>query len=263
MDASRAGAVNPVNLLWTGGWDSTFRLLQLLLLQRIEVAPIYLQDGTRASTMTELETIARIGARLREEHPHTRALLRPLRIADAADVAGDADIDAALGEVRKRVYIGSQYAWLAAFCKRNGLADIELCVHVDDKVQALLRDFVAESEHPSGYPTVRVDPRREGSAEFELFRYFSFPVFRIDKLGMARQAEEEGWSAYMDMTWFCHSPVRGKPCGVCGPCVYTIEEGLARRIPPSRRVLSFFYRRLALPFKAPLRQARAALRGAR
>lgn len=260
MDVSRTQAARPVNLLWTGGWDSTFRLLQLLLQHRIEVAPVYLQDGTRASTQTELETMARIGRRLREEHPHTRALLQPVRIADAADAEEDADVRSALSEVRKRVYIGSQYGWLASFCKRNGIADVELCVHVDDKVQALLRGCVAETEHPAGYRTLRLDSRREGTAEFELFRYFSFPVFRIDKLGMARQAEEQGWSAYMDMTWFCHSPVRGKPCGVCGPCVYTIEEGLARRIPSSRRALSFVYRHLALPFKKPLRRMRNASR---
>lgn len=261
MNVPCAAIASPVNLLWTGGWDSTFRLLQLLLQRRVEVAPIYLQDGTRASTRTELETMARIGRRLREEHPHTRGLLQPVRIADAADADGDAGIAQALREVRKRVYIGNQYAWLASFCKRNGIHDVELCVHVDDKVQTLLRDCVVETEHPAGYRTQRLDPRREGTAEYELFRYFSFPVFRVDKLGMAQEAEREGWSDYMDMTWFCHSPVGGKPCGVCGPCVYTIEEGLARRIPPSRRAISFLYRHLALPLKGPLRQVRASLRG--
>jgi hypothetical protein len=65
----------------------------------------------------------------------------------------------------------------------------------------------------------------------------------------------------MDMTWFCHTPVRGRPCGICAPCVYTIEEGLARRVPVSRRVLSFFYRHLALPLKGPLRRMRASSRG--
>ncbi|MCL1636059.1 hypothetical protein M2650_15650 [Luteimonas sp. SX5] len=263
MDAPRATAASPVRLLWTGGWDSTFRLLQLLLLHRVEVAPIYLQDATRASTRIELDTIARIGDRLRKQYPHTRALLQPLLIAEAADVADDEDIADALRDVRKRVYIGNQYAWLSSFCKRNGIHDVELCVHVDDKVQTLLHAFVAETEHPAGYRTVRVDPKHAGTAEFELFRYFSFPVFRIDKLDMARQADAEGWSPLMDMTWFCHTPSRGRPCGLCGPCVYTIEEGLAHRVPASRRALSFFYRRLALPLKGPLRQARAALRGER
>jgi hypothetical protein len=259
MDMSRATTGSTcVNLLWTGGWDSTFRLLQLLLLHRVPVVPHYLQDPARASTPTEMRTMARIGEHLREAYPHTRALLQPLRIAAVTDVADDPEIGAALREIRKRIFIGSQYAWLPAFCKHNAIADMELGVHVDDKVQALLRPFAVEFEHPGGYRSVRVDPGHAGTAEFRLFRYFSFPLFQVDKLAIDRQAEAEGWGAVMDMTWFCHTPVRGRPCGICGPCVYTIEEGLARRVPAPRRALSFFYRHLALPLKEPLRRMRAS-----
>lgn len=264
MDALRATTGSPcVNLLWTGGWDSTFRLLQLLLLHRVAVVPHYLEDPTRTSTQTELRTMARIGDHLREAYPHTRELLQPLRIAAVTGVAKDPEITGALREIRKRIYIGSQYAWLPAFCKHNAIVDMELCVHVDDKVQALLRSFAMEFEHPGGYRSIRVDPRHAGSAEFRLFGYFGFPLFHIDKVGMGRQAEAEGWGAIMDMTWFCHTPVRGEPCGFCAPCVYTIAEGLARRVPASRRALSFFYRHLVLPLKGPLRQVRASLRGDR
>lgn len=264
MNASCTAAGDPcVNLLWTGGWDSTFRLLQLLLLHRIPVVPYYLQDPTRASTQTELLTMARIGGYLRKTYPHTRELLQPLRIGVVADVAEDPDIAAGLHEIRKQVFIGSQYAWLPAFCKQNAIADMELCVHVDDKVQALLRSSVAEFDHPAGYRSMRVDPERAGSAEFRLFRHFSFPLFHIDKLEMGRLAEAEGWDAIMDMTWFCHTPSRGRPCGFCAPCVYTIEEGLAHRVPAPRRALSFFYRRLALPLKGPLRKMRSSLRTSR
>lgn len=264
MGASRAIAGDPcVNLLWTGGWDSTFRLLQLLLLERVPVVPHYLEDPTRASTQTELRTMARIGDHLRETYPHTSALLQPLRVAAVSSIAEDPEIIGALNEIRTRVFIGSQYAWLPAFCKRHAIADMELGVHVDDKVQALLRSFAMEFEHPAGYRSIRVDPRHADTAEFRLFRYFSFPLFHIDKVGMDRQAQAEGWGAIMDMTWFCHTPVRGRPCGICAPCVYTIEEGLARRVPASRRAVSFFYRHFALPLKGPLRRMRAALRSDR
>ncbi len=264
MNASRTTADSLcVNLLWTGGWDSTFRLLQLLLLQRVPVVPHYLEDPTRASTQTELRTMSRIGEHLREAYPHTRELLRPLRAVAVTDIAEDPEIAGALREIRKRIFIGSQYAWLPAFCKRNGTTDMELCVHVDDKVQTLLRPLVTAFQHPAGYPSIRVDPRHADSAEFRLFGCFGFPLFYIDKVGMGRQAQAEGWSAIMDMTWFCHTPVRGAPCGICAPCVYTIEEGLAHRIPGPRRAWSFFYRHLALPLKGPLRRMRASLRARR
>ena len=261
MDGSVASVAHPcANLLWTGGWDSTFRLLELLLLHRIPVVPYYLKDPTRASTQTELSTMSRIGEHLRAMYPHTRALLQPLRIAEVDDVAEDPEIEEALRQIRRRVYIGSQYAWLPAFCKQNAIADMELGVHIDDKVQALVRPFAMAFEHPAGYRSIRVDPAHAGSAEFRLFGCFSFPLFHLDKVAMGQRAEAHGWSAVMDMTWFCHTPAHGRPCGLCAPCVYTIEEGMAHRVPGSRRALSFFYRRIVLPFKEPLRQMRTTLR---
>ena len=246
------------HLLWTGGWDSTFRLLQLLLLHRVAVVPHYLMDPTRASTRVELSTMAGIAARVHEAHPYTRGLLHPLRVAMVEDVAEDAEVATALRDIRRRVFIGNQYAWLPAYCGQNAFTDMELGVHVDDKVQALVRPFAMAFEHPAGYRSIRVDPRHAESAEFRLFRFFSFPLFELDKMDMDRRATAEGWGELMEMTWFCHTPVRGRPCGICAPCIYTIEEGLARRVPASRRAWSYLYRRLAWPLKDPLRQMRAS-----
>ena len=90
MQASRADTdVAVVNLLWTGGWDSTFRLLQLLLLHRVPVVAYYIEDPTRPSTGIELETMARIVDRLHDAYPHTRDLLLPIRKAAVPDAAAD------------------------------------------------------------------------------------------------------------------------------------------------------------------------------
>ncbi|MFC3269221.1 hypothetical protein ACFOED_09360 [Vulcaniibacterium thermophilum] len=255
-----ASPANAIDLFWTGGWDSTFRLLQLLLHLRVPVVPHYLEDPARASTATELRTMARIAERLRATYPHTRALLQPLRVTPVSALAVDGELAAALAAVRERVFIGSQYAWLPAYCRRHAIADMELGVHVDDKVQALLREFVEPFDHPGGYRSLRVAARHAGTPEHTLFRHFSFPLFAIDKSGIDRQAAAAGWRELMEMTWFCHTPVRGRPCGFCAPCAYTIDEGLARRVPRSRRALSFVYRRLLVPIKDPLRRARATLR---
>jgi hypothetical protein len=249
-----------VNLLWTSGWDSTFQLLRLLLKYRLPVTPYYLEDSTRASAATELRAMQRIRETLHDEFPETRELLRPLRTFGVAELGRDEEISEALRVVRTRSYIGSQYEWLALFCKQHGISEIELSVHVDDKVQALLAPFVRFGDQAGKYRNFRVDPCHAGTAEYMLFRYFSFPLFQIDKRAMAREAEREDWSWIMDMTWFCHRPVRGRPCGACAPCVYTIEEGLAWRVPRSRRALSFLYRKLALPLKPPLRAALASVR---
>ena len=46
-----------VNLLWTGGWDSTFRLLSLVLIKRKPVQPFYVIDVGRVSTIREIKTM--------------------------------------------------------------------------------------------------------------------------------------------------------------------------------------------------------------
>lgn len=250
-----------VKLLWTGGWDSTYQLLRLLLMHARPVVPYYLMDTSRASTQTELRTMQAIRERLCASYPHVRELLHPVRTFEVDASGADREIAEALRAVRTRVFIGSQYQWLAEFCKREGIEGLELCVHVDDKVHALLWPLVEESFGTGGYRSWRVDKAYEDTDEYRLFRYFGFPLLDIDKLAMGRTAEREGWDAIMEMTWFCHRPAGGKPCGLCGPCVYTIQEGLGRRIPPRRRMLSFFYRTLALPLKAPARALRASLRG--
>jgi len=140
---------NCTHVLWTGGWDSTFRLLQLLLLHRVPVVPHYLEDPARPSTQIERATMAHIEDCLRATHPHVRELLQPLRVAAVADIARDEEIERALRRIRARSYIGDQYAWLPAFCKQRALDGLELGVHRDDKVQALLRGFAVPFAHPA------------------------------------------------------------------------------------------------------------------
>src|SRR5690606_13578695 len=48
MEQSRSpSATPPVNLLWTGGWDSTFRLLSLVVQQHRCVQPYYVLDDVK------------------------------------------------------------------------------------------------------------------------------------------------------------------------------------------------------------------------
>ena len=50
----------PINLFWTGGWDSTFRLLQLIIVFRKRVQPYYIIDTTRKSVQNEKQAINKI-----------------------------------------------------------------------------------------------------------------------------------------------------------------------------------------------------------
>ena len=102
----------PVVLMWTGGWDSTFRLLQLLLQHRVPVAPLYMLDDTRASSPIERKTMEAIRAALAEQHPHTRALLQPTIVVPVRDLAPDVTFQRAFDRLAVQCIIRPPTGWL-------------------------------------------------------------------------------------------------------------------------------------------------------
>lgn len=220
---------DPARLLWTGGWDSTFRLLQLLLVEGRPVEPHYI-IGDRRSVYHEIQSMKQIKRRFWTQYPERRGLLRPFRYCDKLDIPVLPVLTAAFEEVRRRQYLGSQYPLLASYCAHAAVDSIELAIHRDDKAHAVLERCVQRQAPDSSVYVC--DEAVCGRSEFTLFRSFQFPIFDLTKLEMRRVARANGFEQYMALTWFCHSPRRdGVPCGHCAPCRYTIEEGLGERIP--------------------------------
>ena len=258
VDSAARSDPRPVDLLWTGGWDSSFRLLQLLLQHRREVVPHYLLDPTRSSTRAELEAMERIRTALLDKHPHTRALLRPLRTVDIALLAPDAVITDAFQKIVGERFIGSQYDWLARFCKQLGIAELELAAgHRGGRIQGIIGPMVVRTTD-NGYVSYRLDRAHADTKEFAVFGGFSFPLFELNKQETGTIAAEQGWLDVLRLSWFCHKPRNGnEPCGYCNPCLYAVDEGFGWRIPRRNRIKGVFYRALVRPMKAP---AKAVLR---
>jgi hypothetical protein len=234
----------PVDVLWTGGWDSTFLLLQTLLVDRLPVAPHYLLDPARPSLQIELVTMRRLRDRILLEHEDARDLLGPTSYHAVPDIDPDPTIAAAHAAIVRTRHLGTQWIWMPSFCKQHALDGICLGVHGGDRTFDCLQPMVTSDPHvrggaDCGQGAVRVDPRYEGTDEYTLFRFFAFPLFRLDKLEMDALARERGWGGIMEMTWFCHTPRRGTtPCGKCAACRGTIKSGMGRRIPASSRRLA-------------------------
>ncbi len=223
-------ASETVHLLWTGGWDSTFRLLDLLLLKQRTVQPHYLIDCGRSSFAREIQTIRSLKNLLLEKVPSVRPCLLPTIFTEIGDIRPNPVITEQFGRLRARSYLGDQYEWLARYAEEAGLSDLELSIHKDDKAHDFLEHSVARASarSDSSY-RLRSDPP---DPDLQLFRYFSFPLFEMQKLEMQQVSVKHGFDDLMEHTWFCHEPLwNGKPCGTCAPCRYTREEGLGRRIP--------------------------------
>lgn len=226
---SHAGAW--VHILWTGGWDSTFRLLDLALLRGRAVQPHYIVYTARRSTLYELRAIHAIREGLAELSPDAARRVAPTHVVSIHDIAPDATTSRRYARLRERGPLGIQYDWLARFVRQYGVRDLELCIHVDDKAEIFVRPYAEPHETRDGDRWWTLGRDAAADPDLELFTAYRFPLLAMSKVDMRERARAHGFLPLMQRTWFCHSPVGELPCGRCNPCVYTVEEGMAERLP--------------------------------
>ena len=224
-----------VKLLWTSGWDSTYRLLDLVLVQKRAVQPYYFALERKTASV-ERRTMAQIKQHLFAVRPETRELVLETIFVPMGDVPHDAQAWAALQRLRdaggaRRV--GWQYYEFAAAARHLGLSDLELGIHAEEGA-LWLAELEANVEKDGGVSRLVARPEPK---ELELFRRFAFPLLTLSKKDMEARAELGGFAELMEMTWFCHRPDRrGRACGLCAPCRLTMGQGLQRRIPAVNRI---------------------------
>lgn len=217
------------NILWTGGWDSTYRVLDLVLNKKKTIQPYYVLDSGRPSTEMELKTMDKIKGLISEIDQSAKEKILDTISIKLESIPRNTHITNMFNAVLKNNFVGSQYDWLARYADSIGINNLELCIHQDDKAHLAIQHEVEEvSLSGDGYFRMKDVPSRP---ELNLFSYFHYPILEITKLDMEKVAQKNGYSHIMEETWFCHSPYKGKPCGMCNPCKYTKEEGLGRRVP--------------------------------
>ena len=236
-----------VNLLWTGGWDSTFRLLYLVFVEKRCVQPFYIVDTRRLSTLNELKAMHLIREEVAKKNPQLTDLIKPTIIVSIHDIKPDPDITAKFNRLREKHSIGSQYDWLARFAKQWRIPNLELCVNKGDHSYNLLSKCIPNlelrierCEHASytlaNLLSTHVDNdsrirQLDENNDVSIFSFFSFPLLKLSKKDMERIATEKGFSDMLEKTWFCQKPWFNRPCGICTPCDIAIKEGFGYRIP--------------------------------
>lgn len=233
-----------IKILWTGGWDSTFRVLYATLVDGKRVEPHYIVDTTRQSTLRELEAISEIRDSLRKLDKQAYERLSNLRITIKSEIPDDMAITNSWERLKLRAPLGSQYDWLARYVKALNFVDLELSVHVDDKAHYFLTGNV-ESIPYGGYRL-----SRSITGDETIFARFRFPILAYTKIEMSHMANRYGFNAILEKSWFCHTPINRIPCGMCSPCIYTIKEGMGYRL-SRKSLLRYHMRRCRLVLQSP------------
>jgi hypothetical protein len=123
------------NILWTGGWDSTFRVLELAIVKKEIVQPYYILDKERESSQQEQNAMKKIKELMTEKFPHTVDAIKELIIICKSDIPPNATITRDFNRLLSKSYLGPQYEWLGRYADASGLSDLELGIHRDDKAK--------------------------------------------------------------------------------------------------------------------------------
>lgn len=218
------------NILWTGGWDSTFRVCDLVLIKNEKVQPYYVLDKNRQSTPVEIKTMEKIKKKIFEKKPEARNLIKDTIMIKIDSIPKEETVTSDWTKLRSISHLGEQYDWLARYVKANHLENIELGIHKDDKAEEFIRnDVIPIEEGKDFYYKMR---ENLSIPELRIFSSYHFPLLNLTKLEMAEAAKKNNFQDILESTWFCFNPTKdGQPCGFCNPCRYTREEGLGRRVP--------------------------------
>ena len=237
----------PVQLLWTGGYDSTFRLLQLAIVLKKRVQPHYIIYTDRDSLHAEIAAMEKIKKAMVDEFPHTKDLVLPTIYFGGNDIPEYPDIRSDMDELRKIIPFGSQYHIFAEYSRWRQIPYLELGIyslrgHFTEKSDFLVR---VETETDYWY---EFDAQKIADSPWRSFAFARLPLVGENKVKLQDKVRKHGLAPYMSMTWFCCAPkktIKGLvPCGSCTTCRWTVADGMPERIPLSNRIRSWLIRKV-------------------
>jgi hypothetical protein len=214
------------NVLWTGGWDSTFRIIQLYRLDA-KIQPIYIIDHGRKSYPKELEAIEKITQELPLKFNGSKGEILPLLIFKRKDIPFNIYLKLIHKYLRKKESFGSQYYWLA--CVAKNYKGIEVSFHKEDLYRFFNKSQLLKMDDDITGVNWKINPKKVDFFRRQLFVNMNFPLIEITKPEMKRISEEHNYFDLMELTWFCHKSLE-KPCGKCNPCKQYIRDGFGFRV---------------------------------
>ena len=229
----------PVHLLWTGGWDSTFRMLYLLIKEKKTVQAHYLIEPRRRSVSEELLARDKIREKLISRYPEVKSRLCPTKFFDVDELPDMPDVSISYRRLYERVPIGTQYEYMAKYCILMGLHDVETCIHTGGTANKLLDPVTQPIDTAEDHYYV-MSYQYKDTDEYKLFGHYRFPLYDAHKGDMGRVANEYGWQDLLTLTWFCLKPLPDHtPCGRCHPCCMVMREGMTWRMPLKSRMMYY------------------------
>lgn len=221
-----------VHILWTGGLDSTYRVVELSR-QKCVIQPHYVM--VRKNVEYELKAISGI-TNILSNDKRTIAEIRPVETLQKSELEEYADIQLAWDFLHeKKGFNSSQYPYLARYARQKKLK-LEMGIQFSEGGSVV--EVVDESylvDCPDHDDLMMIDPVKGAQewASYTLFKDFLFPksLYHKTKVEEIEELKRMGYDEVLKKVWTCFNPVFGMPCGHCFPCQSAMKEGAGELIP--------------------------------
>ncbi len=231
-----------IYLLWTGGWDSTFRLVQIqkeYTDEPVVVQPVYISGAGRKSEAIEIEHMNKM-------LPMIRALgkneIRDLLLVEKDSLPEIPGILDAYKRFLKYLWLGVQYEWIARLATLY--PGIEIGIEKPNGEYGGCTEVVnryGKTVYRDGCYYLDKDKSTEDCKMF--FENLAFPIWDITETEMVKLIHEWHCENIMKNIWFCQNPIDGKPCGYCRPCQQKMECEMDWLVPESGQNRYRFFRK--------------------
>jgi hypothetical protein len=224
-------------VLWTGGYDSSFRVLQALIDENKTVQPIYISDlidnepgkkTHRKNKEKEYKAMNKITKLFRNKFPHLEDKL--LDFIDIKKIDLDDDTKYHMAELKKKKSVRRttcQYGAISQLSKdinenRHGKDVIHLelgVVKEDYRIDKFKNIGIYNTINNNiDISTYKISSNLNHNS-VNLFRYCRFPLIDVNKKDMLKIAGKGGYSDILTHSWSCWYPKKdGNPCGKCIMC---------------------------------------------
>ena len=214
---------------WTGGWDSTFMILEQLRNGKT-IQPIYVIDDKRVGNTYEKKAMKTIIEKI--ESMKLKGKLLPIEYVDISTIEKNERITESYKKIKEKTNLGTQHDWLSRFAKQR---NIEIMLGTENgspessHIIDALSTFCTLYEDEDGVK--RIDKEKTTEEGLDVFENMLFPIVKYYETDMLKLVKEWNMEDVMKNIWFCHNPIKGKPCGLCHPCEVKMESQMEFLLP--------------------------------
>lgn len=222
-----------VNILWTGGLDSTYRMVELSR-QKCVIQPHYVIVD-RKNIEYELKAVSEI-TNILSNDKRTIAEILPVETFQKSELEEYADIQLAWEFLHeKKNFKSKQYSLLARYARQKKIK-LEMAIRFSENGSMVkVVDVSYLTDCPDNSDVMMIDPEKGSHewASFTLFQDFLFPksLYHKTKHEEIEELKRLGYGKVLKKTWTCFNPVLGMPCGHCFACKSAMKEGAGEMVP--------------------------------